>query len=120
MRIAGRLGVLVLVIGVFGACSSRTRPSGGSPTTRRSSVSTRVTSTTRKPTASTASSPSWATYDGDAGRSGVATDGPSSPSTVRRRWMSSTLDGDVYAQRLVVGGRVIIATEHDTVCSLNA
>jgi outer membrane protein assembly factor BamB len=34
--------------------------------------------------------------------------------------MSSTLDGDVYAQPLLVGGRVIIATENDTVYSLNA
>jgi outer membrane protein assembly factor BamB len=34
--------------------------------------------------------------------------------------MSLTLDGQVYAQPLVVGSRIIIATENDTVYSLNA
>jgi len=35
-------------------------------------------------------------------------------------WVSTALDGDVYAQPLVVGEHVIIATENDTVYSLDA
>jgi len=35
-------------------------------------------------------------------------------------WVSPALDGDVYAQPLVVGRRVIIATENDSVYSLDA
>jgi outer membrane protein assembly factor BamB len=60
------------------------------------------------------------TYDGDAARSGVAFDGPSPSRGVRVLWASPTLDGDVYAQPLVVGARVVIATENDTVYSLRA
>ncbi len=39
---------------------------------------------------------------------------------MHRRWKSQSLDGDVYAQPLVVGERVFIATENDTVYSLRA
>jgi len=39
---------------------------------------------------------------------------------VREQWTSSKLDGDVYTQPLLVGSRVVIATEHDTVYPLNA
>jgi outer membrane protein assembly factor BamB len=47
-------------------------------------------------------------------------DGPSSPSSVHTRWVSARLDGEVYAQPLVVGDRIVVATENDTVYSLNA
>jgi outer membrane protein assembly factor BamB len=39
---------------------------------------------------------------------------------VREQWTSLTLDGDVYTQPLVVGDRIVLATENDTVYSLNA
>jgi hypothetical protein len=70
--------------------------------------------------ASSASSTVWTTYYGDARRTGLATDGPSPASSVREQWTSSKLDGDVYTQPLLVGSRVVIATEHDTVYPLNA
>jgi outer membrane protein assembly factor BamB len=38
---------------------------------------------------------------------------------VRERWASATLDGDVYAQPLVVGERVVVATTNDTIYSLD-
>src|SRR5438309_1104042 len=114
MQIAGRLGVVALVIGVFGACSSGTRRSGGSSTTSRSIASSQVSSTTRARIASKAPSARWTTYDGDVERTGLATDGPLPARGVREQWTSPTLDGDVYAQPLVVGDRVIIATENDT------
>ena len=119
-----RLGFLAVLIltGALAACSS----GGGSDT----SASTRTTAR-RNPTTSTGASPSttaaapsggaqWTTYDRDAARTGVAPDGPPSAASVRRLWASATLDGDVYAQPLLVGDRVIVATENDTVYSLNA
>jgi PQQ-like domain len=39
---------------------------------------------------------------------------------VRHAWTSPTLDGDVYAEPLVVGSRVFTATENDTVYALRA
>src|SRR6202011_677427 len=44
-----------------------------------------------------------------------------SPATpVARAWTSSPLDGAVYAEPLVVGDRVIAATESDSVYALSA
>src|SRR5262249_7446764 len=60
----------------------------------------------------------WPTYHADPARSGVAA-GPSL-GDVRHAWTSPTLDGDVYAEPLVVGARVYTATENDTVYALNA
>ena len=120
MRLAGRVAALVLVICVFGACTSSARRSDGSSTTSRSLASGEVTSTTRAPAVPTPSAAVWGTYDGDVARTGLAADGPSSPSAVRERWKSPVLDGDVYAQPLIVGGRVVIATENNTVYSLRA
>ncbi|HEX9124668.1 MAG TPA: PQQ-binding-like beta-propeller repeat protein, partial [Actinomycetota bacterium] len=61
----------------------------------------------------------WLTYHRDPARSGVD---PSSPPLGRPRlaWTSAQLDGDVYAQPLVFGDRVFVATEHDSVYALDA
>jgi len=61
----------------------------------------------------------WPTYQRDLSRSGSD---PSFPvvHTLRRDWTSSTLDGAVYSQPLVVGNRLIVATENDSVYSLDA
>ncbi len=45
--------------------------------------------------------------------------GPNPSGHLHVAWTSSSLDGDVYAQPLVVGSRVIVATAHDTVYSLS-
>ena len=60
----------------------------------------------------------WPTYDRTAGRSGVSVSSPA-PGTVRRSW-TAAVDGAVYAQPLVVGSEVIVATENDTVYALSA
>ena len=62
----------------------------------------------------------WTTYDGDAARSGVAADGPASANATRMQWASAALDGEVYAQPLLVGDRVVIATENDSVYLLDS
>jgi len=56
----------------------------------------------------------WTTYHGNAEATGV----PAAPTTlrpVRRAWTSPNLDGQLYGEPLVADGRVIAATENDTV-----
>jgi outer membrane protein assembly factor BamB len=59
----------------------------------------------------------WTTYMGDPSRSGI---GPTSPvaANPRRTW-TTPVDGDVYAEPLVAGGSVIVATEQDSVYALD-
>ena len=59
----------------------------------------------------------WLEYHHDAGRTGV---GPATPVIGKPSvaWTDS-LDGDVYASPLIVGGHVIVATENDSVYSLD-
>jgi outer membrane protein assembly factor BamB len=114
------LALTALLLTALAACSSG-GGSGATSTTRRAARAT----TTTTPTSTTTTAPAvagadWPTYDHDAARSGVAADGPSNAAAIRRQWSSPALDGDVYAQPLLVGDRVIVATENDTVYSLNA
>ncbi|HEX4217302.1 MAG TPA: PQQ-binding-like beta-propeller repeat protein, partial [Acidimicrobiales bacterium] len=95
------------------------QPTGG---TAHPSASSAVPTTAlgSLPTASTAPSTAgqWLTYHRDIARSG---DDPSEPnvSTVSQLWQAK-VDGQVYAEPLVDGGRVIVATENNTVYSLDA
>ncbi|MCU7726119.1 PQQ-like beta-propeller repeat protein [Actinoplanes sp. KI2] len=59
----------------------------------------------------------WPTYHRDNGRSGL---GPAQPAATKltAAWRAK-LDGAVYGQPLVVGGRVLAATENDTVYALD-
>jgi polyvinyl alcohol dehydrogenase (cytochrome) len=59
----------------------------------------------------------WPTYDRTASRSGVSVSSP--PLGVVRRTWTATVDGQVYAQPLIIGSDVIIATENDTVYALS-
>ena len=60
----------------------------------------------------------WPTYHGNLARTGV--DGTSPPlGQVHRAW-SHSLDAALYAEPLVVGSRVYVATENNTVYALNA
>jgi outer membrane protein assembly factor BamB len=63
--------------------------------------------------------PTWSTYDHDGARSATDPDSgaPVAPTAV---WGPVAVDGDVYAQPLVFGSRVYVATENDTVYALNA
>jgi outer membrane protein assembly factor BamB len=70
--------------------------------------------------AARSSVPAWTTYDHDAARS--ATDPDSgSPVAPSPAWGApATLDGAVYAQPLVYGPRVYVATENNTIYALDA
>src|SRR5579864_8163574 len=60
----------------------------------------------------------WPTYHGDGSRAGNDTlDGALSPTS--QAWTSPVLDGAVYAEPLVVAGRVIVATESDSLYALD-
>ncbi len=58
-------------------------------------------------------------YHGDPAGDGVAT-GVASVATGSPAWSSAALDGQLYGEPLVSGGRVFVATENDTVYALSA
>ncbi len=90
---------------------------GGAPSLEASTTTTEVTTTTVPPTG--ASTPSWTVYHGDPQGTGVAT-GITAIHLSPRAWTSPALDGQLYGQPLVSGGRVFVATENDTVYALSA
>jgi outer membrane protein assembly factor BamB len=61
----------------------------------------------------------WTVYHHDALGRGVA-GSVSAVDTASPRWTSGTLDGQLYGEPLVSGGRVYVATENDTVYGLSA
>ncbi|HEY3810510.1 MAG TPA: PQQ-binding-like beta-propeller repeat protein, partial [Acidimicrobiales bacterium] len=87
------------------------------------SVRATPTTTGAVPTSSTrmaAPAPAaWVTYGQDSARHGVDSSAPP-VGEVRPLWTSSKLDGAVYAEPLVVGSAVIVATEDDSVYALDA
>ncbi len=87
------------------ACCSSTSPAGA------------PSSTVAGP-APVLSSGAWPTYQHDGARSGVDP-AASAFVTPARRW-STSIDGDVYAQPLTVGARVVVATEDDTLVAVQA
>ncbi len=76
-----------------------------------------ATSTTQAP-ASVGSS-GWTVYHGDPEGSGLAAS-ITGVDTSRRAWTSPVLDGQLYGEPLVFGGRIYVATESDTVDALSA
>jgi len=78
--------------------------------------STATAATTRSRTAPPASGfgSNWTTYHGNAEATGVVA-GHTTLLPSRRAWTSPTLDGRLYGEPLVADGRVVAATENDTV-----
>jgi outer membrane protein assembly factor BamB len=69
-------------------------------------------------TSTTANSADWSMYHDNAARTGYVAGAPD-PTSLTSLWKQQ-LDGAVYAEPLVVGSQVIVATENDTLYSLNA
>ena len=109
------LGILVLVIVLAGVAISYYY--GFASIAPSATVTTRslVTDTS----SNNVSSGDWSTYHGDLSRSGFVSDIPPYNSA-RLNWRSVTLDGDVYAEPLIVGNNVLIATENDSLYDLDA
>ncbi len=70
-----------------------------------------------KSTPPSSSDTDWTTYHRDNSRSGYVSTTPD-PTSLRQAW-NTQLDGAVYAEPLVVGGRVIVATEGDSLYALD-
>jgi outer membrane protein assembly factor BamB len=107
-------GILVII-----AAASGCAPAGNPMPTAAAVPETAAPSRTLPGSVTASPTPAdWATFMGDSARTG---DGPSSPvaGTPRRTW-SVRVDGGVSAQPLVSGLSVIIATENDTLYSLEA
>lgn len=60
----------------------------------------------------------WTTYHGDNGRTGYQQ--VANFTSVTSDWNSTALDGIVFAEPLVYGGEVFVATENNSVYALNA
>jgi len=116
--------MVMLALCGLAACSSGSDTPRSSSTSSGSAggstVTTRSTAGTTSTADGSARGPHWTTYFGDNARTGIASDGPASPRAAKKLWASPKLDGDLYAQPLLIGQRVIVATENDTVYSLDA
>jgi outer membrane protein assembly factor BamB len=85
-------------------------------------VATSSTSSTTSSTSSTTSGAAlgedWTTYHGDNARTGYQQ--VSNFTSVTSDWTSPNLDGAIYAEPLVYGGDVFVATENNSVYALSA
>jgi outer membrane protein assembly factor BamB len=104
-------GAAVMAVAAVGCTSSAT-------TAPRDAASTAASAAVSPAPAASSPDADWPTYNRTAERSGVSVSSPA-PGVVRPSWAAS-VDGAVYAQPLVVGSEVIVATENDSVYALSA
>jgi hypothetical protein len=109
------LAVLIVACGGGGGSASASGTTGAAPTTTATATTTgsATTTGTTSPSATTSASASWTTYGGSASRAGIVHGAPAHPKLTRR--FARTLDGQVYAQPLIAGGRIYVATQNNTV-----
>jgi outer membrane protein assembly factor BamB len=103
-RFSGHLrsvGIALVVVGLLGAAPASARE--GSPAANPGATTAAV---------------DWPTYHHDNARTGYVPDLPD-PRKLNRVW-AADLDGAVYAEPLVVDNRVLVATEGNTLYSLDA
>ena len=62
----------------------------------------------------------WPTYHKDAARTGLDSTAPAFVNSVNQQWAHTGLDQSVYAEPLVYGAMVVVATEGNTVYALDA
>ena len=93
---------LALAVAALGACDD------GSADTATDRAATPATVDTPP-----AAGASWSTYGGSPSRAGVAHGAPAAPKLAKR--FTRSVDGEVYAQPLIAGGRIYVATENNTV-----
>ena len=101
----------LLLAGCSSTPAQQGKASSVTPTISTPTPTTAVTPTST-PTPATDPATDWTTYHQNNSRTGYVADTPD-PQKLTRAW-SRTLDGAVYAEPLVVGGRVIVATEGDS------
>lgn len=107
----GMFALLIVLVGCNSALTpSATQPAGTTPLTLPPHMTT--------PTVTPANNTDWTTYHYNNSRAGYVSSVPDAQK-LTRGW-SVRLDGAVYAEPLVVGGSVLVATEGDSLYSLNA
>jgi outer membrane protein assembly factor BamB len=111
-----RLGAAVLAAALVACSGSSKKPSQPSTTTSPSTSAPASTGATTTAPAPAAVDAGWTQFAHDAARTGHV-DGPP---VHRQAWSSSTLDGPIYAQPLIVGESVFVATENNTLYALDA
>jgi outer membrane protein assembly factor BamB len=97
---------------------TRSAASSTASATSRGSTTASATKSQSAPRASSFDS-NWTTYHGNAEATGVDPV-KTALRPLRRAWTSSVLDGQLYGEPLVAEGRVIAATENDTVYAMAA
>jgi outer membrane protein assembly factor BamB len=111
--VAGAVAVVLAAVGCSTSPATTAPRASGTPVAVPSPTSPSPSSASPGPAAA-----DWLTYDRTAQRDGVSVSSPP-PGPIRRSW-SASVDGAVYAQPLIVGSEVIVATENDTVYALDA
>ena len=100
------------------------------PTTATTTATTAATASTAPGSPSTASGspstastapaqPAWLTFGGSVNRTGSVPAGPA-PAHITQAWTSDQLDGALYGEPFVSDGRVVVATQHNSVYSFDA
>jgi outer membrane protein assembly factor BamB len=133
-RVASRTSIRALVLtfalalltAACGAATPSTSPPGASATVSTATPATTVSEApaasavpaSPSPSATAADLGDWPVYHLDAERTGYSPAFPAFTETLSAAW-STPLDGAVYGQPLVVHGRVIAATEGDSVYALD-
>jgi outer membrane protein assembly factor BamB len=109
-------GLSVLLV-FLSACSGLSSSNGDAPPTMTPVALTPTTQSTVIALTPTTSGTDWATYHANNQRTGYIPGTPD-PRFLRKSW-STQLDGSVYAEPLVVGNHVIVATEGDSLYALD-
>ncbi len=116
--LAAAVGVLAVVCSACSSASSSSAvaPPGGAATASGSgsvSSSPAAAPSTPEPSAPDAGA-SWTSYHGNAEATGVQA-APAKLLPARPAWTSPVLDGQLFGEPLVADGRIVAATENDTV-----
>ena len=98
--------------------TATTSPGSGGTASGSVSSSPATASAGTKPLAA-GSGASWTAYHGNAEATGVQA-APTKLLPSRRAWTSPVLDGQLYGEPLVADGRIVAATENDTVYAMAA
>ena len=107
------LGICALLITLVGCGAG-----SDAPPVQITTVTLPPTTANPTSTPTPANSTDWATYHQNNARTGSVANAPD-PHQLTRAW-SVKLDGAVYAEPLVIGGRVIVATEGDSLYALDS
>ena len=109
---------LLVLAGCRTGSTSSTPTAGVTPSAANPSAPTPSPLATKSATPTAGAGADWTTYHGDNQRTGYLPDMPD-PQQLAVAW-NTPLDGAVYAGPLVVNGHVIVATENNSLVSLNA